>query len=81
MNALLIYGSPAKGICLVQERGGNSVAFLMEHEHFIQKLYVILQEYNIEIEETELTDAEKQIQIFRKYVLGFKFANYFHQTL
>ncbi len=43
-------------------KGGNVVAFLMEHEHFSypEALRYLAKKYNIEIEETEQTDAEKE---------------------
>ena len=43
-------------------KGGNVVAFLMEHEHFSypEALRFLAKRYHIEIEETEQTDAEKE---------------------
>lgn len=43
-------------------KGGNVVAFLMEHEHFTypEAIKYLAKKYNIEIEETERTDEEKQ---------------------
>lgn len=43
-------------------KGGNSVSFLMEHEHYTypEALKWLAKKYNIEIEETEQTDEEKQ---------------------
>ena len=42
-------------------KGGNSVSFLMEHEHFSypEALKWLAKKYNIEIEETEQTSEEK----------------------
>ena len=42
-------------------KGGNSVAFLMEHEHFTypEAIRYLAKKYNIEIEETERSDEEK----------------------
>ncbi len=42
-------------------KGGNSVAFLMEHEHFTypESIRYLAKKYNIEIEETIQTDEEK----------------------
>jgi DNA primase len=42
-------------------KGGNMVAFLMEHEHFTypEAIKYLAKKYNIEIEETERTDEEK----------------------
>lgn len=43
-------------------KGGNVVAFLMEHEHFTypEAIKYLAKKYNIEIEETERTDEEKE---------------------
>jgi DNA primase len=43
-------------------KGGNVVAFLMEHEHFTypEAIRYLARKYNIEIEETEQTDAQKE---------------------
>ena len=43
-------------------KGGNVVAFLMEHEHFTypEAIKYLAKKYNIEIEETERTDEQKQ---------------------
>ena len=43
-------------------KGGNVVAFLMEHEHFTypEAIKYLAKKYNIEVEETERTDEEKQ---------------------
>ncbi|WP_461532056.1 DNA primase [Sinomicrobium sp.] len=43
-------------------KGGNVVAFLMEHEHFTypEAVKYLARKYNIEIEETEQTDELKQ---------------------
>ncbi|AOW09271.1 DNA primase [Flavobacterium gilvum] len=55
--------SPAKGIWkdFSSGKGGNSVAFLMEHSHFTypEAIRYLAKKYNIEIEETEQTDQEK----------------------
>jgi DNA primase len=42
-------------------KGGNVVAFLMEHEHFTypEAIRYLAKKYNIEIEETERSDEEK----------------------
>ena len=42
-------------------KGGNVVAFLMEHEHFSypEAIRYLAKKYNIEIEETQQTDEEK----------------------
>ncbi|MDE3743686.1 DNA primase [Maribacter polysaccharolyticus] len=43
-------------------KGGNVVAFLMEHEHFTypEAIKYLARKYNIEIEETERTNEQKQ---------------------
>ncbi len=43
-------------------KGGNVVAFLMEHEHFSypEAIKYLAKKYNIEIEETERTDEQKE---------------------
>ncbi len=43
-------------------KGGNVVAFLMEHEHFTypEAIRYLAKKYNIEIEETERTDEQKE---------------------
>lgn len=54
--------SPAKGIfkCFGCGKGGDSVSFLMEHEHFdyVEALRYLANKYNIEIEEQELTPEQ-----------------------
>jgi DNA primase len=66
-------------------KGGNSVAFLMEHEHFTypEAIRYLAKKYNIEIEETEQTDVEKaNTDIKESMYLVSEFAkNYFHNTL
>ena len=43
-------------------KGGNVVAFIMEHEHFSypEAIKYLAKKYNIEIEETEQTDEQKK---------------------
>lgn len=43
-------------------KGGNSITFLMEHQHFTypDAIRYLAKKYNIELEETEQTDAEKE---------------------
>jgi DNA primase len=66
-------------------KGGNAVAFLMEHEHFTypEAIRYLAKKYNIEIEETEQTDEEKaNADIKESMYLVSEFAkNYFHDTL
>ncbi|MBC5839985.1 DNA primase [Flavobacterium sp. F-380] len=79
--------SPAKGIWkdFSSGKGGNSVAFLMEHEHFTypEAIRYLARKYNIEIEETELTDAEKANTDIREsmYLVSEFAKDYFYQTL
>ncbi len=58
--------SPSKGIykCFGCGKAGNSISFVMEHESFnyVEALRYLAHKYNIEIEETILTDHEKQQQ-------------------
>lgn len=66
-------------------KGGNVVAFLMEHEHFTypEAIRFLAKKYNIEIEETEQTDEEKaNTDVKESMYLVSEFAkNYFHSTL
>ncbi|HPF97609.1 MAG: DNA primase [Mangrovimonas sp.] len=66
-------------------KGGNVVAFLMEHEHFTypEAIRYLAKKYGIEIEETEQTSEEKEHQNERESLyLVNEFANkYFQKTL
>lgn len=66
-------------------KGGNAVAFLMEHEHFTypEAIKYLAKKYNIEIEETEQSDAQKEQANERESLyLVNEFANtYFKKTL
>jgi DNA primase len=66
-------------------KGGNSVAFLMEHEHFTypEAIRYLAKKYNIEIEETVQSDEEKsQTDVRESMYLVSEFAQkYFHDTL
>ena len=66
-------------------KGGNAVAFLMEHEHFTypEAIRYLAKKYNIEIEETEQTQEEKaNTDVRESMFLVSEFAkNYFHDTL
>ncbi|WP_369752521.1 DNA primase [Flavobacterium sp. WC2409] len=79
--------SPAKGIWkdFSSGKGGNSVAFLMEHSHFTypEAIRYLANKYNIEIEETEQTDEEKAITDVREsmYLVSEFAKDYFHKTL
>lgn len=58
--------SPSKGIykCFGCGKAGNSISFVMEHESlsYAEALRYLAKKYNIEIEETEQTAEQKQIQ-------------------
>ena len=58
--------SPAKQIWkdFSSGKGGNVIAFLMEHEHFTypEAIRYLAKKYNVEIEETEVSLEEKQIK-------------------
>ena len=66
-------------------KGGNAVAFLMEHEHFTypEAIRYLAKKYNIEIEETEQTQEEKANTDVREsmYLISEFAKNYFHDTL
>ena len=66
-------------------KGGNSVAFLMEHEHFSypEAIRYLAKKYNIEIEETELSDDDKAEANEKEsmYLVSEFAATYFHDTL
>jgi DNA primase len=79
--------SPAKGIWkdFSSGKGGNSVAFLMEHSHFTypEAIRYLAKKYNIEIEETEQSDEEKAITDVREsmYLVSEFAKSYFHNAL
>ena len=79
--------SPAKGIWkdFSSGKGGNAVAFLMEHSHFTypEAIRFLAKKYNIEIEETEQTDEEKANTDVREsmYLVSEFAKEYFHNTL
>ncbi|MCR9264988.1 MAG: DNA primase [Flavobacteriaceae bacterium] len=66
-------------------KGGNVVAFLMEHEHFTypEAIKYLAKKYNIEIEETEQTDEQKEQANEREsmYLVSEYAQKYFSQTL
>ena len=79
--------SPAKGIWkdFSSGKGGNAVAFLMEHSHFTypEAIRFLAKKYNIEIEETEQTDEEKANTDVREsmYLVSEFAKDYFHNIL
>ncbi|WP_313807981.1 DNA primase [Flavobacterium sp.] len=66
-------------------KGGNAVTFLMEHEHFSypEAIRYLAKKYNIEIEETEISDdAKAEANEKESMYLVSEFAQkYFHSTL
>ncbi|MDW5287480.1 DNA primase [Formosa sp. PL04] len=65
-------------------KGGNVVAFLMEHEHFTypEAIKYLARKYGIEIEETEQTNEEKEKQDARESLyLVSEFANTYFQKI
>lgn len=79
--------SPAKGIykCFGCGASGNSVKFLMEHEHYSypEALKFLANKYNIEVEEEEQTDEQKEAANEREslYIVSNYAANYFKKQL
>ncbi|MFY7738938.1 MAG: DNA primase [Flavobacterium sp.] len=57
--------SPAKGIWkdFSSGKGGNAIAFLMEHSQFTypEAIRFLAKKYNIEVEETELSEEDKVV--------------------
>ncbi len=79
--------SPAKGIykCFGCGKAGNSVNFVMEHEHYSypEALKYLAKKFNIEIEEEELT-PEKQQQLDEReslFTLNTFVNSYFQENL
>ncbi|HEX9980072.1 MAG TPA: DNA primase [Flavobacterium sp.] len=66
-------------------KGGNAIAFIMEHEHFTypEAIRYLAKKYNIAIEETEITDEEKAGADVREsmYLVSEFAQKYFHDTL
>ncbi len=66
-------------------KGGNVVAFLMEHEHFTypEAIKYLAKKYNIELEETEQTDEQKQLLDEREsmYLVSEFASAYFQNTM
>lgn len=65
--------SPAKGIfkCFGCSKGGNSVNFIMEHEHlsYPEALKYLAKKYNIEIKETEQSPEEIEASTERESMM------------
>ncbi|MBO0322698.1 DNA primase [Muricauda sp. CAU 1633] len=66
-------------------KGGNVVAFLMEHEHFTypEAIKYLAKKYNIEVEETEQTDEQKEQANEREsmFLVSEYAQKYFTETL
>ncbi|HLT49192.1 MAG TPA: DNA primase [Aequorivita sp.] len=66
-------------------KGGNVVAFLMEHEHFTypEAIKFLAKKYGIEVEETEQTAEDKEQANEREslYLVSEFAKDYFHNTL
>ncbi len=66
-------------------KGGNAVAFLMEHEHFTypEAIKYLAKKYNIEVEETQQTSEQKAEADKREslYLVNEFARDYFHSTL
>ncbi len=66
-------------------KGGNAVAFLMEHEHFTypEAIKYLAKKYNIEVDETEQTDEQKEAANEREslYLVSEYARDYYHSTL
>jgi DNA primase len=79
--------SPGKGIykCFGCGKGGNSVNFIMEHEHlnYPEALKFLGKKYNIEVEEKELSPEEKQAADARESLMlvNEAAATYFQERL
>jgi DNA primase len=77
--------NPNKNIfkCFGCGKGGDSVSFIMEHEKFTfpEALRYIAQKYHIEVEETQVSTEEKQVQDEKESLLiALNYAAKFYQT-
>jgi len=79
--------SPAKGIykCFGCGKAGNSINFVMEHEHYSypEALRFLANKYNIEVEEEEQTDDQKEAANEREslYIVSNYAAKFFHDQM
>ena len=66
-------------------KGGNAIAFLMEHEHFTypEAIKYLARKYNIEIVETQQSDEQKLAATEREslYVVSEYARDFYHDTL
>ena len=77
--------NPNKNIfkCFGCGKGGDSVSFIMEHEKFTfpEALRYLAQKYHIEVEETQVSTEEKQVQDEKESLLiALNYAAKFYQT-
>ena len=78
--------SPAKGIWkdFSSGKGGNAIAFIMEHSQFTypEAIRYLAKKYNIEVEETELSDEDKVVANERESLfLVSEFASKYFQDI
>jgi DNA primase len=78
--------SPAKGIWkdFSSGKGGNAIAFIMEHSQFTypEAIRYLAKKYNIEVEETELSDEDKVVASERESLfLVSEFASKYFQDM
>ncbi len=79
--------SPAKGIykCFGCGKAGNSVNFIMEHEHYTypEALRYLAKKYNIEVDEdfNKEADTESDHAKESQYIISSFAAKYFHENL
>ena len=79
--------SPSKGIykCFGCGKAGNSVKFIMEHEQltYPEALRFLAEKYNIEVEETQLTDEQRRENTQREsiFVLNQRARDHFVENL
>ena len=79
--------SPAKQIWkdFSSGKGGNAIAFLMEHEHFsyVEAIRYLAKKYNIELEETQSSDEEQQKNNEKEslYIVSEFARDYFQKNL
>ena len=77
--------NPNKNIfkCFGCGKGGDSVSFIMEHEkfNFPEALRYLANKYHIEIEETQVSNEDKQVQDEKESLLiALNYAAKFYQT-
>jgi DNA primase len=79
--------SPAKGIWkdFSSGKGGNAIAFIMEHSQFTypEAIRYLAKKYNIEVEETELSDEDKVVANEREslFLISEFASKYFQDVL